>query len=243
MVLLVALAALARWKARHEQVDGVKRAPFSLIRGTFLIAAPALLLPFLIRGAVGGGVATATEVSTLAVLYAMLTGIFLYGGIRLRKCYDMLVETAALTGAILIILGTALSMAWMIAQSGVAQQLANFLTTLPGGWVTFMAVTIVVFLVLGCLLEGLPAILLLAPLMFPIAKKLGINDVHYAMVVVSSMNIGLMMPPIGVGFYVACRIGDAPPDEVMGAIWPYLAALLGGLLVVAYVPWLSTVAI
>ena len=243
MVLLVALAALARWKARHEKVDGVKRAPLSLIRSTFLIAAPALLLPFLIRGAVGGGVATATEVSTLAVLYAMLTGIFLYGGIRLRKCYDMLVETAALTGAILIILGTALSMAWMIAQSGVAQQLATFMTTLPGGWVTFMAVTIVVFLILGCLLEGLPAILLLAPLMFPIAKKLGINDVHYAMVVVCSMNIGLMMPPIGVGFYVACRIGDAPPDEVMGAIWPYIAALIGGLLVIAYVPWLSTVAI
>lgn len=243
MVLLAALAALARWKARHEKVDGVKRAAFPLIRTTFLIAAPALLLPFLIRGAVGGGIATATEVSTLAVLYAMITGIFLYGGIGLRKCYDMLVETAALTGAILIILGTALAMAWMIAQSGVAQQLADFMTTLPGGWVSFMAVTILVFLVLGCLLEGLPAILLLAPLMFPIAKKLGINDVHYAMVVVCSMNIGLMMPPIGVGFYVACRIGDAPPDEVMGAIWPYIAALIGGLLVIAYVPWLSTVAI
>jgi TRAP-type C4-dicarboxylate transport system permease large subunit len=141
------------------------------------------------------------------VLYAALTGIFMYGGIKLRKFYDMLVETAALTGAILIILGTALSMAWVIAQSGVAQQLADFMTNLPGGWVGFMAVTIIVFLVLGCLLEGLPAILLLAPLMFPIAKKLGINDVHYAMVVVTSMNIGLMMPPIGVGFYVACRIG------------------------------------
>ena len=240
MVLLVALAALARWKARHEKVDGVKRAGFPVIRATFLVAAPALLLPFLIRGAVGGGVATATEVSTLAVLYAMVTGMFLYGGIGLRKFYDMLVETAALTGAILIILGTALSMAWVIAQSGVAQQLADFMTNLPGGWVGFMAVTIVVFLVLGCLLEGLPAILLLAPLMFPIAKKLGINDVHYAMVVVTSMNIGLMMPPIGVGFYVACRIGNVAPDEVMGAIWPYIAALLVGLMFIAYIPAIST---
>ena len=240
MVLLVALAALARWKARHEQVDGVRRAAFPIIRSTFLVAAPALLLPFLIRGAVGGGIATATEVSTLAVLYAMLTGMFLYGGIGLRKFYDMLVETAALTGAILIILGTALSMAWVIAQSGVAQQLADFMTNLPGGWMGFMAVTIVVFLILGCLLEGLPAILLLAPLMFPIAKKLGINDVHYAMVVVTSMNIGLMMPPIGVGFYVACRIGNVAPDEVMGAIWPYIAALLVGLMFIAYIPAIST---
>ena len=240
MVLLVALAVLARWKARHEQTDGVKRAPFITIRRTFMIAGPALLLPFLIRGAVGGGVATATEVSTLAVMYAMVTGIFLYGGFSLRKLYEMLVETAALTGAILIILGTALSMAWVIAQSGVAQQLATFMTTLPGGWVGFMAVTMIVFLILGCLLEGLPAILLLAPLMFPIARELGINDVHYAMVVVTAMNIGLMMPPIGVGFYMACRIGNVSPDEAMGAIWPYIVALIVGLLVIAYVPTIST---
>jgi tripartite ATP-independent transporter DctM subunit len=240
MVLLVALAALARWKARHEQTDGVKRAPFITIRRTFMIAGPALLLPFLIRGAVGGGVATATEVSTLAVIYAMIAGIFLYGGFSLRKLYEMLVETAALTGAILIILGTALSMAWVIAQSGVAQQLATYMTTLPGGWMGFMAVTMIVFLVLGCLLEGLPAILLLAPLMFPIARQLGINDVHYAMVVVVAMNIGLMMPPIGVGFYVACRIGNVSPDEAMGAIWPYIVALIVGLLVIAYVPTIST---
>ena len=240
MVLLVALAGLARWKARHEHSDGVKRAPFITVRRTFMIAGPALLLPFLIRGAVGGGVATATEVSTLAVMYAMVAGIFLYGGFSLHKLYEMLVETAALTGAILIILGTALSMAWVIAQSGVAQQLATFMTTLPGGWVGFMAVTMIVFLVLGCLLEGLPAILLLAPLMFPIARQLGINDVHYAMVVVTAMNIGLMMPPIGVGFYVACRIGNVSPDEAMGAIWPYIVALIAGLLVIAYVPTIST---
>ena len=240
MVLLVALAALARFKARHEQTDGVKRAPFITVRRTFMVAGPALLLPFLIRGAVGGGVATATEVSTLAVMYAMVAGIFLYGGFSLKKLYEMLVETAALTGAILIILGTALSMAWVIAQSGVAQQLATYMTTLPGGWVGFMAVTMVVFLILGCLLEGLPAILLLAPLMFPIARQLGINDVHYAMVVVTAMNIGLMMPPIGVGFYVACRIGNVSPDEAMGAIWPYIVALIGGLLVIAYVPTIST---
>jgi TRAP-type C4-dicarboxylate transport system permease large subunit len=95
----------------------------------------------------------------------------------------------------------------------------------------------------GCLLEGLPAILLLAPIMFPIAKKLGIHDIHYSMVVMAAMNIGLMMPPIGVGFYLACRIGGESPDQVMGAIWPYILALILGLIVIAYVPWLSIVAL
>jgi tripartite ATP-independent transporter DctM subunit len=240
MVLLFALLVLARWKARHEVTDSVRRPTWKAIARLALIAAPALVLPFLIRSAVGGGVATATEVSTIAVLYAMLIGQILYGGIGWKRLYAMLVETAALSGAILLILGTASAMAWAITQSGIVQHLSLFLTTLPGGWIAFMGVTIVVFLVLGCLLEGLPAVLLLAPIMFPIAKKLGIHEIHYSMVIVCAMNIGLMMPPIGVGFYVACRIGDAKPDDVMVAIWPYIAALLVGVVVIAAVPWFST---
>ena len=243
MVLLAALLVLARWKARHEDMAGVKRATLATVGRLLLLASPALVLPFLIRGAVGGGVATATEVSTIAVLYAMVIGHLLYGGLSLRVIWRRLVDTAALSGAILLILGTASGMAWAIAQSGLIQQLSNFLTTLPGGPIAFLAVTIAVFVVLGCVLEGLPAILLLAPIMFPIAKKLGVHDIHYSMVVVTAMNIGLMLPPIGVGFYVACRIGDAPPDEVMGAIWPYIAALVVGLAVIAAVPWISTVAL
>jgi TRAP-type C4-dicarboxylate transport system permease large subunit len=100
-------------------------------------------------------------------------------------------------------------------------------------------VTIGVFMILGCVLEGLPAIVLMAPLMFPIARQLGINDVHYSMVVITAMNIGLMTPPIGIGFYIACKIGNVPPDEAMGAFWPYLVALLIGLIVIAAVPALS----
>lgn len=243
MVLLLALAVLARWKARDEIMDQVKRSSMPVIGRALMIAAPALVLPFLIRSAVGGGVATATEVSTIAVLYAMIIGQVLYGGLGWKKIYEMLVETAALSGAILLILGTASAMAWAITQSGAVQSLSQFLTTLPGGVVTFMIVTILIFLILGCLLEGLPAILILAPIMFPIARKLGIHDIHYSMVVVTAMNIGLMMPPIGIGFFVACRIGNTSPDEVMGAIWPYIMALIAGLVLIAAIPWFSTVAL
>lgn len=242
-VLLATLVVLARWKARHEHAEGAKRAPLKVMWQFLLTAGPALVLPFLIRSAVGGGVATATEVSTIAVLYALIIGQIMYGGIGVRKFYDMLVETAALSGAILLILGAASAMAWAITQSGMVQKLSLFLTTLPGGVAAFMAVTILVFLILGCLLEGLPAVLLLAPIMFPIAKKLGINDIHYSMVLVCAMNVGLMMPPIGVGFYVACRIGDAKPDEVMSAIWPYLVALMVGVVVIAAFPAISTIAV
>jgi len=151
----------------------------------------------------------------------------------------MLVETAALTGAILLILGTASAMAWAITQAGIARDVTQFMASMPGGYVVFMIFSILVFLVLGCVLEGLPAIVLMAPLMFPIAKSLGVNDIHYAMTIVTAMNIGLMTPPIGIGFYLACRIGNVSPDEAIGAIWSYLLALMAGLAVIAAVPWFS----
>ena len=243
MVLLLTLMVLARWKARHEDMRGAKRAPMNLVGKLLLVSGPALVLPFLIRSLVGEGIATATEVSTVAVVYAMVVGHLMYGGLSARKIYNMLVDTAALSGTVLLVLGAASAMAWAITQSGVVQQLSQALTTLPGGVVAFMAVTILVFVVLGCLLEGLPAVLLLAPIMFPIAKTLGIHEIQYAMVVVCAMNIGLMMPPVGIGFYIACKIGGAKPDEVIGPIWSYLVALIVGVIVIAAVPWISTVAL
>ncbi len=240
MVLLIALAILARIKASRENVDGFKRPSLKLIGKTALVAAPALVLPFIIRSAVASGAATATEVSTIAVLYAFIIGVVLYGGIGLPRIYRMLVETAAMSGAILLILGTAAAMAWALTQTGFAFQLRDMLSGLPGGWFTFMLVSIVLFMLLGCVLEGLPAIVLLAPIMFPIAHAMGINDIHYSMVIVTAMNIGLMAPPIGVGFYIACKIGNVSPDEAMGAIWPYIGAMVLGLLAIAAVPWFST---
>jgi len=239
LFLLVILAVAARWKASTESLEGIRRAPMSVVGKALLIAAPALVLPFLVRGAVTEGVATATEVSAIAVLYALLAGMVLYGGIRPREMYRMLVETAAMTGAILLILGTASAAAWALTQTGFAQYLAAVMKGLPGGWVVYMVVTIATFLVLGCLLEGLPAIVLLAPLMFPIAKDLGIHPVHYAMVVVVAMNIGLFAPPVGIGYYIACSIGKVAPDAAMGTIWFYLAALFIGLVALALVPAIS----
>lgn len=239
LFLLVILAAAARWKSSSESLMGVRRAPLGAVGKALLVAAPALVLPFLVRGAVTEGVATATEVSTIAVLYALIAGMVLYGGIRPRAMYRMLIETAAMTGAILLILGTASAAAWALTQTGFAQYLAGVMKGLPGGWVVYMGVTVVTFLMLGCLLEGLPAIVLLAPLMFPIAKDLGIHSVHYAMVVVVSMNIGLFAPPVGIGFYIACSIGKVAPDAAMRTIWFYLAALLVGLVAIALVPAIS----
>ena len=132
------------------------------------------------------------------------------------------------------------AMGWALTQAGFAQTLADIMVKAPGGQAGFMAISIVLFVVLGSVLEGLPAMVLFGPLLFPIAKQLGINEVHYAIVAILAMGIGLFSPPFGVGFYQSCLIGRVSSDAALGRIWPYMAALLLALAVVAAIPWMST---
>ena len=239
LVLAVTLMVVVWFRYRKENLSGVKRATGRQIGRAFVIALPALALPFIIRFAVVEGVATATEVSTIGIAYGVLAGLLIYRQFDWKRVFPMLVETASLSGSILLIIGAATAMAWGLTQSGFSRSLSEAMRAIPGGAPTFMAVSILAFIVLGSVLEGIPAIVLFGPLLFPIAKAVGIHEVHYAMVVILSMGIGLFAPPFGVGYYAACAIGRVNPDEGIGPIMGYLAALFVGLVVVALVPWIS----
>jgi tripartite ATP-independent transporter DctM subunit len=239
VVLAITLSALVWWRYRGEDLSHVKRAKGGEIVKTLVIALPALALPFVIRYAVVEGIATATEVSTIGIVYAFVVGLLVYRQFHWRRLMPMLVETASLSGAILLIIGTATGMAWGLTQSGFSRALATAMTGLPGGSATFIAVSIVVFVILGSVLEGIPAIVLFGPLLFPVARLVGVHEVHYAMIVILAMGIGLFAPPFGVGYYAACAIGRVDPAEGVRPIMGYLLALLAGLIIVAIFPWIS----
>jgi tripartite ATP-independent transporter DctM subunit len=239
VVLAITLSALVWWRYRGEDLSHVKRAKGGEIAKTLVIALPALALPFVIRYAVVEGIATATEVSTIGIVYAFVVGLLIYRQFDWRRLMPMLVETASLSGAILLIIGTATGMAWGLTQSGFSRALAAAMTGLPGGSATFIAVSIVVFVILGSVLEGIPAIVLFGPLLFPVARLVGVHEVHYAMIVILAMGIGLFAPPFGVGYYAACAIGRVDPAEGVRPIMGYLLALLAGLIIVAIFPWIS----
>ena len=216
LVLAATLVAVVWVRYRKEDLSGVQRANIRQIGRAFLVALPAIALPFIIRATVVEGVATATEVSTIGIAYGVLAGLLIYRQFDWKRLYPMLVDTASLSGSILLIIGAATAMAWGLTQSGFSRELSEAMRALPGGAGTFMAVSILAFIVLGSVLEGIPAIVLFGPLLFPIAKAVGIHEVHYAMVVILSMGIGLFAPPFGVGYYAACAIGRVDPDEGIG---------------------------
>ncbi len=130
-------------------------------------------------------------------------------------------------------------MGWALTQSGFAQQLADILGHAPGGKTGIMLLSIVLFIILGSVLEGIPAMVLFGPLLFPVAQAAGINEIHYAIVAVLAMGVGLFSPPVGIGFFGAAAIGKAEPETIVKPLLPYMAALLLGLLIVAFVPWIS----
>lgn len=240
VVVGACLCAVVWWRYRHEDLSGVRRASRGEIGRYLLVALPAIALPFVIRAAVVEGVATATEVSTIGIAYAVLVGLFIHRQFDVRRLQPMLVETASLTGAIIFIVGCATAMAWGLTQSGFSHDLARAMEGMPGGAIGFMAISIVAFVVLGSVLEGIPAIVLFGPLLFPIARAVGIHEVHYAMVVIFAMGVGLFAPPFGVGYYGACAISKVHPDDGLPHIGGYVIALLVGLVIVAAVPWIAT---
>jgi tripartite ATP-independent transporter DctM subunit len=236
---LIALCAVVYVQTRGEDVSNAPHYSWAQKAWLFVLALPSLGLPIVIRSAVVKGVATATEVSTIGIIYTVLVGLLVYRKFDWRRVYPILVETASLSGAILLVVGAATAMAWALTQSGFSVQLVRMLAVVPGGKAGFLLVSAAAFIILGSVLEGVPAIVLFGPLLFPIAAQMGVNTVHYAMIAVFAMGFGLFTPPFGVGFYLACAIGRVSPDVAIKSVWPHLAALLVALLLITLIPWIS----
>src|SRR5665811_2211454 len=179
VVLAATLCTVVWFRYRGDDLSHVTRSSAREIARAFIVALPALALPFVIRAAVVEGIATATEVSTIGIVYSFLVGAAVYRKLDLRRLPQMLIDTASLSGAILLIIGAATGMAWALTQSGFSRQLAAAMAALPGGAPMFLAVSVLAFIVLGSVLEGIPAIVLFGPLLFPIARQMGIHEVHY----------------------------------------------------------------
>ncbi len=239
VVLALVLAVVARLRAPPERVPTPRASLMTILRG-LLVALPALVLPFLIRAAVVDGIATATEASTIGIAYASVCGILLYRRFPWRRLIPMLASTAALSGAILLIIGVATCLAWSLTQSGFSGSLVTAMSAVPGGRWGFIAISVVAFAVLGSVLEGIPAMVLFGPLLFPVAQRLGIDEVHYAVVAILAMGLGLFAPPFGIGYYMGCAIAKVSPEAPMHQVWVYLVAIAVGLVLIAAVPWITT---
>ena len=197
-------------------------------------------LPVLLFGGIFTGLTTVTEAALLAVVYSLAAGIAL-GGIRRTELIPQLAQSGVVTATTLWVLAAASAFAWILVREWVPQMLGEWIGSAGAGRVEFMALTIALFVVVGALLEGLPALLIFGPILFPISRAIGIDPVHYGIVVIAAMGIAFFLPPVGVGLTIAAGIGRVDIDEVSRAYVPYLIALLVGLALIAAFPSITLI--
>jgi C4-dicarboxylate transporter, DctM subunit len=241
VVIALAIMVYIWFDARRSGLEAREVAGLQAIWRAFVDAVIPLGLPAIIFGGILGGAVTPTEAAVLAVVYAFIVGVFVYREIKWRNLPGIVVQSAVVTAAVCFLLGTAAVVAWILAVEQVPQTLLRLMLAVPGGNLVFLILTSILFIALGAVLEGLPAVVILLPTFMPVVQRLGIDVIHYSTVVVAATGIGLFLPPIGVGFFIACGIAKVPVDRATRDMMPYVYMMCVGLLVVILVPWVTLV--
>jgi tripartite ATP-independent transporter DctM subunit len=238
-VMALCLMTLIYLRARRAGMPASPRAPLATTARAAIGAILPLLMPAMLLGGILFGIATPTEVAGFAVMYGLALSILLYRKMNFAEFMRTALDTAALTGVLLFIFAAASCFQWTLTVAYLPQRLVELLHMLGGSTAIFMLGSIVLLIVVGVLLEGLPSLNVVAPLLIPIAGKLGLSQMHYALVLIIAMGVGGFMPLAGVGFYVCCTIMRCDIEKASRAMLPYLIMVLIGLLVIAFVPWFA----
>jgi tripartite ATP-independent transporter DctM subunit len=243
---ILAIALIIAVVLRSRKGNWQKGPPFSLKRALLSVppALPALGVPVIVIGGLVGGVASPTESSSFAVVYGFLAALFFYRSVKLSSCWLALREASLVSGMVLLMVGMANLLVQAIVIDGLGATLANAFagTAHP---TMFLFLSVAALIVIGFVLEGFPAILIAAPILLPLAEKLGVDPLQFGILIIMATGIGVMMPPVGIGFYIACTIGEAPVNKAMRSSYYYNIFLILGLVVVILFPqittWLPTV--
>ena len=238
-VMALCLMILIYARARRAGITPTPRAPLRTMVEAGLGAVLPLMMPAILLGGILRGIATPTEIAAFAVLYGLALAMGLYREMSLRAFVRTVLDTAALTGVLLFIFAAASGFSWTLTVAYLPQRLVEVLHAIGGSTSIFILGSIVLLILVGVLLEGLPSLNVVAPLLIPIAGKLGLSEMHYALVLIIAMGIGGFMPLAGVGFYVCCAIMRCDIEQASRAMLPYLIVVLAGLLLVAFVPWFA----
>ena len=241
-ILIAAAMCVVNWhisRQRNYRGEGALP-PWSEILKTSWNALPAILLPVLILGGMRAGWYTPTEASVVAVFYAIVCGKYIYKTLTWAMIPDILWRSALLTASVLIIIGMSASFAWVLTIEGVPQLMANWISSLDLSAWGFLIVLNVFLLLFGIFIEPLPGVMVLVPILAPVAAKMGIDPIHFAMIVIYNLTLGMITPPVGGLLFVTSNVSRVPMSDLTRELKPFLWAHGVVLMVLTFVPALST---
>ena len=240
-VLIAAAMCLVNYyvsKQRNYKGDGQMPSGAEILSTTWK-ALPAILLPVLILGGMRAGWFTPTEASVVAVFYALICGKYVYRTLEWKAVPDILSRSALLTASVLLIIGTSASFAWILTIEGMPQTVAGWISSMQLNTWTFLIVINVFLLIFGIFIEPLPGVMVLVPILAPVAAKLGIDPIHFAMVVIYNLTLGMITPPVGGLLFVTSNVSKVPLSDLTRELKPFLWAHGVVLVLLTFVPALS----
>ena len=238
LVMLGLLAAYALW---HVRGRGLELTPFSgaAVGRALYEARWDLPLPVFVLGGIYGGVFAVSEAAAVTALYVTVSQVFLYRDVSLRRLPGVMVEAMVMVGGILLILAAALAFTNVLVDAEIPQRLFETISTMVTDKLVFLLLLNLTLLLLGAILDIFSALVIMVPLLLPVAVGYDIHPVHFGIIFLANMQIGYFTPPIGMNLFIASYRFERSVTELYQASWPFMLVLLGALLVITYVPWLS----
>ncbi len=191
-----------------------------------------VLMVVIILGGIYGGIFTATEAASVAVVYGLIVSAFVYRTLKAKNLPKILLDTCALTGVIMLVLGTASMFSFVLTFERIPHVMAEWITTYADSPLVFLVLVHVIFLILGMVMDALPPIIVLLPILVPIGVTLGIDPMHLGIMIAANVGIGMISPPMGICLFVACGINDVPIEKVVRPLLPFLLVLIFTLIII-----------
>ncbi len=202
----------------------------------FVVSVPALCVPLIILGGIFAGVFTPTEAAAVAAAYAVLIGIFVYRRLKPREVGGVVMASLKTSGAVLFIVAMSAAFSWVVTLQQIGPKLSDLLLSFTNSPVVFLLMVNVAFLVIGCIMESIPIMLIFVPILFPATKAYGIDPVHFGVVVTLNLMIGLSTPPFGLTMFLVCRMAQIGLREYVAEYWPFFLALVACLFTITLFP-------
>ena len=240
LLMSLALMAVVAIISRRRSYGGLRahRMPLRQVLHYARDSSWALMMPVLLIVGLRIGIFTPTELGAIAALYSLIVGIFIYKEIKLKEVISVLVEAVLSSGVIMLILGAATGLSYVITWERIPQMIVEYLTTLSDNPYLILLILNVALLVMGTMIEGTSLLIILTPILMPLLLQLGVSPIHFGIVMVVNLTIGAVTPPVGTILYTVCSITGTPVGEFTKEVIPFVGALILVLLLITYVPWI-----
>ena len=232
----VAIMILAYYFSRKMNLPLAKKESFSIKLRVLKDGILPILMIGIILGGIYGGVFTPTEAASVAVVYGFIVSFFIYKELSIEDIPKVLLNTCSLSGVVLLVLATASMFSFILTFERIPHALAQFIVSYADNWILFIILVHIVFILLGMVMDALPAIIVLMPIFLPVAVSLGMEPIHLGILVAANVGIGMITPPVGICLFVACGISKTTIGSVVRPLLPFLIFLIFTLIIITMFP-------